>query len=128
MNSFHNLTCYKEGYQMSVKGPDGYVINHHTVENPVRLKWKLKTNHSFMPIKRKDSREFLPRRLKNSQEITKVYIIIASNAVEKLCCTFKTKLFLIPYKIEASYVTFAPITHKQYILLKNKLNKMGVCL
>ena len=26
LNSFENLTCYKEGYQMSVNGPDSYVI------------------------------------------------------------------------------------------------------
>ena len=37
--------------------------------------WQLK----MRPIKRKQSREFLPRRLKNSLLNTKVYIVTASN-------------------------------------------------
>ena len=78
MNSFQNLICDKEGYQMSLQGPDSCEINHEKVENHIGLKWKLKYMSNFPPVKRKHSREFLPRRFKNCLGNMSIYVIPAS--------------------------------------------------
>ena len=100
INSFHQLTRYEEGYQMSKKGPDNYVMDYHNVENHIKLIWKLKNSHSFLPIQRKQSKEFLPRRLKNSLLRTKVYIITASNKANPSLGLLKKKAIFdsIPYR------------------------------
>ena len=38
INSLENLTCHKEGYQMSEKGPDSYVIKYGKIESNIGLK------------------------------------------------------------------------------------------
>ena len=96
MNSLENLTCHKEGFQMSEKGPDSYMINYGKVENHIGLKWNQKSTCQFLPVKRKDTRNTLPRRLRNSIGTTMVYIIPASEIEHSYVHDSDTKLFLIP--------------------------------
>ena len=104
MNSLLNLTCHEEGYQMSTHGPDSYVIKCEKTRNPLTLSWKQKETCSLLPMKRKAVRDMLPRRLKNSLCMTNIYIITASKIENKYIHDPSSKLFLIPYKIEKSFV------------------------
>ena len=104
MNSLQNLTYYTEGYQLSENGPDSYMINYAKIDNPIGLKWKQKSTSSFLPVKRKHSREFLHRRLKNSLGIMRVYVIPDSEIEQSYIHDKGTKLFLITYEIETHFV------------------------
>ena len=124
MNSFQNLISYKEGYQMSEKGPDSYVINYKKIENRIGLKWKVKPTAEFLSMKRKNSTQMLPRRLKNSLGKTTVYVIPASEVESAYIHDSGTKMFLIPYKVEDHFVSFDLISQKQYTILKKFQEKI----
>ena len=112
INSLENLTCHKEGFQMSEKGPDRCIIIYGKVENHIGLKWNQKSTCQFLPVKRKDTRNTLPRRLRNSIGTTLVYIISASEIEHSYVHDSDTELFLIPYKIETHFVCLAPISQE----------------
>ena len=105
---------------MSEQGPDYYILNYQVVKNPLKLKWNMKEECEYLPIGRRNSTKLIPRRLKNSQGKTRVFVILASEISNKFFHQPGNKLFLIPWEIDTYFVTFAPITGKQYKLLKSK--------
>ena len=105
---------------MNEDGPDSYMINYQEVKNAIRLRWKMKPACKYLPLGRKESIEMLPRRLKNSKGIIRVYVVLASEIQNSYFHDTRKKLFLIPYEIQTNFVIFSAITGKQYKLLKNK--------
>ena len=75
MNSMNNLKPTCKGYQMSEMGPDRYVLNHHMVKDNIRLNWRRKKDYEYLRVTRRDTREFLPRRLKNSLFRTNIHVV-----------------------------------------------------
>ena len=120
LNSFETLSPYREGYQMSDQGPDYYVFNYREVKNPLKLKLKMKEACEYLPIGRKIRQNYYSEYWKNSQGKSRVLVILASEIRNQYFRLPGNKLFLIPCEIETYFVTFAPITGKQYKFLKSK--------
>ena len=118
MNSMESLSFDKGGYQMSLVGPDNFVIENNMIENHIRLEWKQKLICSSLTGKRKHTRDMLPRRLANSLYKTNICIIAETELKSSYVHDMATKFFLIPYDIGTDFVRFATISQKQYNYLK----------
>ena len=74
----------------------------------------INSTSSYLPIRRKHSREFLPRILLNSLGKMSVYVKPISEIRTKYFHYKGKKLFWISYEIDTNFVKFAPISREQY--------------
>ena len=123
VNSMNNLKPTSKDYQMCQIGPDRYVLNHHLVKDDIRLNWSRKKDYEYLPVTRRDTREFLPRRLKNSLFVTNIHIVTINEKKKGYFHVNDRKLMLIPYDIKPSIVTFAYITQFQNNNLRRVFRK-----
>ena len=61
ISSLQKLRYYKEGYQMNNDGPDSYAIKFEKTNNPIKLRWKQKTNLFFLTCEKKGIMRYVPK-------------------------------------------------------------------